>query len=73
MAEQTKEAAKTAEKASEQAQTKEAAKVYTFKSSKKFLSCVGLGIQFVNGVAKTSSVETAKALAKIDGVELVEE
>lgn len=68
MAEQAKAAAKEAE----QEQAKAAEKVYTFKSSKKFLSCAALGVQFINGVAKTSNLEVARALAKIDGVELVE-
>lgn len=60
-----------AEQAKETKGTKE--KVYKFKSANKFLSCVGLGVQFINGTATTTNLEVAKALAKIDGVELVEE
>lgn len=48
-------------------------KVYKFQSSNKFLSCTALGIQFVNGKAETEKIEVAKALAKIDGVTLIEE
>ena len=48
-------------------------KVYTFKSANKFLSCVALGVQFINGTASTTNLAVARALAKIDGVERVEE
>ena len=48
-------------------------KVYRFKSANKFLTCAGLGVQFINGTASTTNLEVAKALAKVDGVELVEE
>lgn len=51
----------------------EEVKIYHFTSKKKFLTCAGLGIQFVNGKASTDNLEVAKALVKIDGVELVEE
>lgn len=56
-------------------QTKKAAteKVYNFKSVNKFLSCMGLGVQFINGKASTTNLEVAKALTKIDGVELIED
>lgn len=64
MAEQTKDTKKTES-------TKK--KVYKFKSANKFLSCAGLKVQFINGTATTDNLEVAKALAKIDGVELVEE
>ena len=50
-----------------------AEKVYTFKSANKFLSCVALGVQFINGTASTTNLAVARALAKIDGVERVEE
>ena len=60
-AEQTKETKGTTEK------------VYTFKSEDKFLSCVALGVQFINGTASTTKLEVARALAKIDGVTLVED
>lgn len=70
MAEQTKKAESTAKTQTKKA---EEAKVYRFTSKKKFLTCAGLGIQFVNGKASTNNLEVAKALAKIDGVELVEE
>ena len=48
-------------------------KVYTFKSNNKFLTCAGLGVQFINGIATTDKLEVARALAKIEGVEQVEE
>ena len=49
------------------------AKVYHFTSSNKFLSCYALGIQFIDGKASTTNLEVAKALVKLEGVELVEE
>ena len=49
------------------------AKVYTFKSVNKYLTCAHLGVQFIDGKATTENLEVAKALAKIEGVELVEE
>ena len=66
MAEQAKET-----KAKETKGTTE--KVYTFKSENKFLSCVALGVQFINGTASTTNLAVARALAKIDGVTLVED
>ena len=48
-------------------------KVYNFKSEDKFLSCVALGVQFINGKAFTTDLAVARALAKIDGVTLVED
>ena len=57
----------------EQEEKKEAVKVYNFTSKNSFLSCVALGVQFVSGKASTTNLEVAKALATIDGVELVEE
>lgn len=63
---------KTTEKKAN-AKATEGAKVYRFKSANKFLSCVGLGVQFMDGTASTTKLEVAKELAKIDGVELVEE
>lgn len=47
-------------------------KVYRFTSDNKFLTCSALGIQFMNGKASTANLEVARALAKIDGVKLVE-
>ena len=47
-------------------------KVYKFKSADKFLSCAALGVQFINGTASTTNLAVARALAKIDGVTLVE-
>jgi len=47
--------------------------VYKFTSANKYLSCNGLGVQFINGEATTTNVEVAKALVKIEGVELVED
>lgn len=58
--------------AKKQAKTAEG-KVYNFKSTNKFLSCVGLGVQFMDGKASTTKLEVAKELVKLDGVELVEE
>ena len=52
---------------------KEAKKVYRFTSVNPFLSCVSLGVQFVDGKATTDDLSVARALATIDGVELVEE
>lgn len=66
MAEQTKET-----KAKETKGTTE--KVYNFKSANKFLSCVALGVQFFDGKASTTDINVARALAKIDGVELIED
>ena len=66
-AEQAKE---KAEQAKESKGTTE--KVYNFKSENKFLSCVALGVQFVNGTASTTNLAVARALAKIDGVTLIE-
>ena len=51
----------------------EGAKAYKFKSANKFLTCTALGVQFIDGKATTDNLEVAKALAKIDGVELIEE
>ena len=48
-------------------------KVYKFKSVDKFLSCVALGVQFIDGTASTTNLAVARALAKIDGVTLVED
>lgn len=50
-----------------------APKVYTFKSANKYLTCAHLGVQFINGTATTTNLEIAKALVKIEGVELIEE
>lgn len=66
MAEQAKET-----KAKETKGTTE--KVYKFKSEDKFLSCVALGVQFFNGTASTTNLTVARALAKIDGVTLIED
>lgn len=66
MAEQAKET-----KAKETKGTTE--KVYKFNSADKFLSCVALGVQFIDGTASTTNLAVARALAKIDGVTLVED
>lgn len=68
MAEQAKE---TKAKAGQAKGTTE--KVYRFTSKNKYLSCVSLGVQFVNGTASTTNLAVARALAKIDGVTLVED
>ena len=71
MAEQAKE---TKAKETEAKETKGATeKVYNFKSVNKFLSCIALGVQFIDGTASTTNLEVARALAKIDGVTLVED
>ena len=57
----------------DEAKTQAEAKVYKLKSENKYLTCSGLGVQFINGYATTSSVEVARALVKISGVELVED
>lgn len=48
-------------------------KVYTFKCDNKFLSCSALGVQFIDGTASTTNLAVARALAKIEGVTLVED
>lgn len=53
--------------------TDKAEKVYKFTSKNKFLTCSAVGIQFINGVAETKSLEVAKVLATLDGVTLIEE
>ena len=62
-----------AEQAKETKAKGNATKVYTFKSANPFLSCVSLGVQFIDGTASTTNLAVARALAKIDGVTLVEE
>ena len=47
------------------------AKEYKFTSTNKFLTVSSLGVQFIGG--KATVVEVARALATIDGVELVED
>lgn len=72
--EETKETAKEAPaKATGKTKKAEEAKVYNFTSTNKYLTCAGLGVQFVDGKASTTSLEVAKELVKLDGVELVEE
>lgn len=63
----------TAEKKTAKTTEGATTKVYKFTSTNKFLSCIGLGVQFMDGKASTTSLEVAKELVKIDGVELVEE
>ncbi len=71
MAEQAKKAEEKAEQAKKAEGTTK--KVYKFTSANKFLSCVALGVQFINGTASTTNLEVARALAKIDGVKLIED
>lgn len=52
---------------------KKVEKVYKFTSTNKFLTCAGLGVQFIDGKATTTNLAVAKALVNIAGVELVEE
>lgn len=77
MAEKTKKAETTAENVETTATTEKAKKaeekVYKFTSENKFLSCVSLGVQFINGNASTTDLEVARALTKIEGVSLVED
>ena len=51
----------------------EQAEVYKFTSENKYLTCVALGVQFVNGYASTTNLAVARALTKIEGVSLVED
>jgi hypothetical protein len=55
------------------ADTKNDEKVYNFTSTNKYLSCVALKVQFIDGKASTTDLAVARALATIDGVKLVEE
>ena len=70
MAKQTEETKEQAKQTEETKGTTE--KVYNFTSANKFLSCVALGVQFIDGKASTTNLAVARALAKIDGVTLVE-
>ena len=67
------EVKETVAEATEVAEVKEEAKVYKFKSENAFLTVSALGVQFMNGVATTTNLAVARALVKIDGVEMVEE
>lgn len=71
MAEQSKSTKAKSAKVEETECTTE--KVYKFTSDNLFLSCSALGVQFINGTASTKSLAVARALAKIDGVTLVED
>ena len=51
----------------------ESVKVYRFKSENPYLTVANLGIQFRNGKAETSNLDVARALARVGGVDLVEE
>lgn len=51
----------------------EPVKVYRFKSANPYLTVANLGIQFRAGKAETSNLNVARALAKVGGVELVED
>lgn len=48
-------------------------KVYRFTSTNPYLTVAHLGIQFREGKAQTTNLNVAKALAKVGGVELVED
>ena len=48
-------------------------KVYKFTSTNPYLTVANLGIQFRQGKAETSNLDIARALARVGGVELVEE
>ena len=60
-------------KTAEKKETKPVEKVYKFKSKNKWLTCASLKVQFINGEATTKNLAVAQALAKIEGVELVED
>ena len=51
----------------------EAIKSYKFKSENPYLTVGFLGIQFRNGKAETTNLNVARALAKIGGVEMIED
>lgn len=68
---ETTETAKAPE-ATAKTEKKAEEKIYNFTSVNKFLTCSGLGVQFIDGKATTKSLDIAKALVKIEGVELVE-
>ena len=51
----------------------EAVKVYRFTSANPFLTVASLGVQFSSGVASTTDLAVARALATIEGVKLVED
>ena len=70
---QEQEKEKEKEKETTKAAEKKAAKVYKFTSENKYLTCSGLGVQFIDGKAEVKSLEVAKVLATLDGVKLVEE
>ena len=71
MAEQVKET-KAKAKADVEAKAKAEA-VYKFTSTNKWLSCVALGVQFIDGYASTTDLAVARALAKIEGVTRIED
>lgn len=48
-------------------------KAYKFKSENPYLTVAFLGVQFREGKYQTTNLEVAKALAKVGGVELIEE
>lgn len=51
----------------------ESVKVYRFTSVNPYLTVANLGIQFVEGKAETTNLNVARALARVGGVELVED
>lgn len=68
-----KEETPKAETAKGKGESKPKGKVYKFVSDNKFLTCISVGVQFINGKAETSSLEVAKVLATLSGVTLVED
>lgn len=70
---ETKETKATGAKKQAKTTGETTGKVYKFTSNNKFLTCAGLGIQFMDGKASTTNIEVAKELVKLDGVDLVEE
>jgi hypothetical protein len=73
MAKATTKSADAVAEVKETKAVKEEVKVYHFTSINPFLTCAHLGVQFINGKAKTTHLEVARQLVKIAGVELVED
>lgn len=65
--------AENAETATETKAKKAEDKVYKFTSENKYLTCVSLGVQFIDGYASTTNLAVARALTQIEGVSLVED
>lgn len=65
---------KAAEKATQEpTEAKAEVKVYNLRSSNKYLTVSSLGVQFMAGKYTTTDPAVARALLKIDDVELIED